>query len=309
MVAETRHFLLLAAAEPLVEGHLLLVPRDHLSCLAAFPASLDAELARLKERALQMLAETCGQAALFERGDPRSASAHAQIHALAVGQDLLPELREGRAAVAVDDLEQARAEAQRRGRYLYWESGTARAVLDDPGDAELSELDRLRATLPPSRQGRVAAQWLRGMWQRRMAAAGEPIQVVTCLLRRGERVCLLQRSLEMDSAPGRWHGVSGYLPEGQEPLHQALLEIEQETGIEPRQLRLARTVDPLTFSNPAAGRLWRIHPFLFDLMEGEPRLNWEHSSLAWILPTELGAYECIGSLPELVRRLLGPAEG
>ena len=35
---------------------------------------------------------------------------------------------------------------------------------------------------------------------------------------------------------------------------------------------------------------WRIHPFLFEVLAGEPRLNWEHDDLTWVEPAAIGAY-------------------
>ncbi|MBI4492819.1 MAG: NUDIX domain-containing protein [Chloroflexi bacterium] len=308
LVAETAHFLLLAASEPLAEGHLLLASRAHQPCLAALPPAVDAELLHLKQRALAMLAEACARPGLLEWGDLDSPSAHATLHAVPGAPDLLPDLGRGRAVVPVDGPEQVRAEARRWRRYVYWELGEARVMVCEAGGEALVH-DCLRQALgspaPAARQGQAAARWLRGLWQRRMAAAGEAMQVVTCLLRRGERVCLLRRSPELDSAPNKWHGVSGYLPEGVEPLEQALREIEQETGLRPGQVRLACAAPAVTLGSPALGRLWQIHPFLFDLLEGEPRLNWEHTDLAWVLPEQVARYDCVTWLAELVRMLLG----
>jgi hypothetical protein len=44
---------------------------------------------------------------------------------------------------------------------------------------------------------------------------------------------------------------------------------------------------------------WRIFPFLFEVLDGEPRLNWEHDDLAWVAPEEIGAYGTMGWLPQV----------
>lgn len=306
-IAETANFLLLAAGEPLTDGHLLLAPRAHVPCMVALPPTLDPELQRLKSRAVGLLEQIGTPAGVFEQADLEEERAHAYWHLVPSVSDLLPELRRGRKDVRIDTLEQLRAAAGQWRRYLYWEQGGTSVALDDAGAHGPPLVERVRqahTTRQPTRQGRAAAQWLRGLWQQRLAAAGEPIQVVTCLLRRGERLCLLRRSPLLDSAPGKWHAVSGYLPEGVEPIDQAYREVEQEVGLSRSQVDLARVVPPLIFGSPALGRMWRIYAFLFDLLESEPTLNWEHTDLAWVHPWEVERYDCVGSLPELVRRLV-----
>ena len=54
--------------------------------------------------------------------------------------------------------------------------------------------------------------------------------------------------------------------------------------------------------------MWRIHPFLFDVIDGEPRLNWEHTDLRWVYPGEVFDYETVGSFPEIVRWFMSTNE-
>lgn len=130
------------------------------------------------------------------------------------------------------------------------------------------------------------------------------VSVVTCFLRHRSKICLLKRSEMVGSSRGKWHGVSGYLPEGQDPLRQALAEIAEETGLAQDQLRLARQGPPLSFDDEAHGRCWVVYPFLFDTLSQDIRLDWEHVAVAWIEPTEMDRYDCVRGLKELYQSLI-----
>jgi diadenosine tetraphosphate (Ap4A) HIT family hydrolase/8-oxo-dGTP pyrophosphatase MutT (NUDIX family) len=305
-VFETADVLLLAASQPLTDGHLLVVPRQHAPSMASYPPGVQAQARRLKERALGLLREMNGGAVVFEYADLDDASRHACWHIVPRLHALPEVLPAGRRREDARDLVRLRELAHEWRAFLYWEQAHAAHLLQarpGEGEAVLDQLAQALSGSPPTRHGGAAAHWLRERWQRRMAEAGEPVQVVTCVLRRDGRVCLLRRSPLVDSAPGLWHGVSGYLPEGVDPLEQALREIEQELGLLPTQVELVRVVEPQTFGSALMGRLWRIHPFLFEVKDGEPRLNWEHTELAWVHPWEVDAYDTIRSFPVLVRLL------
>lgn len=134
--------------------------------------------------------------------------------------------------------------------------------------------------------------------------AEEVTQIVTCFLRHGVKICIFKRSELVGSSRGKWHGVSGYLPEGREPLGHALTEIAEETGLTNEQLRLMRQGAPMSFYDARRDRRWVVHPFLFDVDSTDIRLDWEHTDLAWIEPEEMAQYDCVSGLEELYRALV-----
>ena len=52
---ESDNFFLLVDHAPLVEGHLLIIPREHYACYGALPVELEDELLALKRRASSFL--------------------------------------------------------------------------------------------------------------------------------------------------------------------------------------------------------------------------------------------------------------
>src|SRR5215813_12680941 len=85
LLAETEHFYLLADNAPLVEGHALLIPRDHYACYGALPAAWDDEALALKERVARFERERYRPAIYFEHGVFGQSVYHAHLHAVPLG--------------------------------------------------------------------------------------------------------------------------------------------------------------------------------------------------------------------------------
>ena len=122
VLLETPRFLLLADHAPLVEGHLLILPRDHIACYGAAPAELDDELIALKCRVAAFLAQAYRAPFFFEHGVFGQTVFHAHLHALPLGAGSLPLdsllAAGGRAVAGPTDLRIWHAE---RGHYFYIE--------------------------------------------------------------------------------------------------------------------------------------------------------------------------------------------
>jgi 8-oxo-dGTP pyrophosphatase MutT (NUDIX family) len=125
-----------------------------------------------------------------------------------------------------------------------------------------------------------------------------PIHVVTCFLRRGDKVLILKRSRDVKTNKERWAGVSGYVEPGEEPLDTAYKEMVEEVSARPDQVRLVREVEGLTFVDQEHQTIWVVHPFLFDDIDVDVTIDWEHTEYAWIEPDELEAYDTVASLRE-----------
>lgn len=122
VLAETEHFFLLADHAPLVDGHLLIIPREHYTCYGAVPEALEDEFLTLKARVAQFVASAYRAPAFFEHGVYRQTVPHAHLHALPLGALELNvqalAAREGRVARSLADV---RAWYAERGNYFYIE--------------------------------------------------------------------------------------------------------------------------------------------------------------------------------------------
>ncbi len=297
---ETKHFSLLVDRNPISDGHHLIVPRLHLPSFGALPEEWDAELASLRADAEQFLARPYGHPVSFERSSD-DGQGHAHLHVLpgihGIREALVPD------ADPVASAADLRAAYSAHGSYI-WYGDAAGALLSAPSRAERGFLRRL--PLAPSagangatiETGDAVARRMRSEWQDFRQRRGDGASdVIACFLWRAGQVCLLRRSMRLDSAPGRWHIVAGYLPRGSEPIEHAITEVGEETGLAEEQVRLMASGVPLTIGDPFRGIRWRIHPFLFEVVEGEPRLNWEHDDLMWVAPEDIASYGTMPWLP------------
>jgi ribose 1,5-bisphosphate isomerase len=109
--------------------------------------------------------------------------------------------------------------------------------------------------------------------------------VVTCFVRNRGEVLLLKRSGSVGSYRGKWGAVAGYVENG-DPEGSALAEIAEETGLDDA-VRLAARGDAFAVEDAELGKLWIVHPFVFDAERRDARLDWESVASEWVSPTEI----------------------
>lgn len=85
VLAATDHFYVVVDNAPLTEGHLLIVPHEHLTCYGAVPSAYDDELLALKARVADFLEQTYRSVCFFEHGVFRQTVYHAHLHAIPLG--------------------------------------------------------------------------------------------------------------------------------------------------------------------------------------------------------------------------------
>ena len=119
---ESEHFVLLADHAPLVEGHILIIPREHFACYGAVPAALEPEWLALKRTVAAFLSACYRTPLFFEHGVFRQTVYHAHLHAIPLGAEgfRVDELLShgGRRVAAPEDV---RAWYAERGHYYYVE--------------------------------------------------------------------------------------------------------------------------------------------------------------------------------------------
>jgi 8-oxo-dGTP diphosphatase len=133
--------------------------------------------------------------------------------------------------------------------------------------------------------------------------APRPTHVVTCFLMREDlaepRLLIVQRSQRVGTYNADWAGVSGFVEPDVTPEEQAYTEIREETGLQRDQVHLLRRGEVVEHADPAVGRHWFIHPFLFDVLAPESiQTDWEATAMRWIAPTELANYATVPKLQE-----------
>jgi len=120
ILKETPNFLLAADHAPLVEGHILIIPKQHFACFGDVPASLDAELCALKREVQQFFNYSYASVVFWEHGIFKQTVFHAHLHCFPwgiSGYDLNEELHK----LVVSSQEDIRQWYTIHGQYFYME--------------------------------------------------------------------------------------------------------------------------------------------------------------------------------------------
>ena len=121
--------------------------------------------------------------------------------------------------------------------------------------------------------------------------------VVTCFLLRRSRILLLKRSLKVGTFKCKWAAVSGFIES--DPDSQSLIEIEEETGLLPTDVKLLKTGNHLKIEDVLNHTCWIIHPYLYEIIADKPiRIDWEHSEYRWIDAESIGGFDSVPMLRE-----------
>lgn len=85
ILKETTNFRIVADHAPLVEGHLLIIPKEHYACYGAVPAELDDELLSLKQEVRLFFERYYVSPVYWEHGVFRQTVFHAHLHCFPFG--------------------------------------------------------------------------------------------------------------------------------------------------------------------------------------------------------------------------------
>lgn len=86
ILKETPNFRIITDHAPLVEGHLLIIPKTHYACYGDIPATLDQEFFALKDEVKEFFAEYYSPVVYWEHGVFRQTVYHAHLHCFPFGQ-------------------------------------------------------------------------------------------------------------------------------------------------------------------------------------------------------------------------------
>ena len=121
------------------------------------------------------------------------------------------------------------------------------------------------------------------------------INVVSCVIKDGERILFLRRS----SKVGYWSAVSGFIEADETPLETAIKEVREETTIVSKPIKAGEP-----FKVRDKDIVWTIHPFLFEEKNCSIQIDWEHTEYKWVCVDETVSYQCVPGL-DVVYKSLG----
>ncbi len=125
-------------------------------------------------------------------------------------------------------------------------------------------------------------------------------EVVTAILKRGDKILIVKRGNRVNTFIGKWSGISGRMEST--PLESMLQEIEEETGIPQEKVTLIREGNPLIAKGENLE--FKVYPFLFEVEEKNIKLNWENTEYRWITPEKIRRYKTVPKLKEVIEEVL-----
>lgn len=130
ILKETSNFVIAADHAPLLEGHLLIIPKQHYSCYGAVPAALDEELHTLKQEMWRFFERYYAPVVFWEHGIFRQTVFHAHLHCFPFGAIEYDPSRNLHSVLvrSQDDIRRWFAD---RGHYFYMEDAQV-ALLFEP---------------------------------------------------------------------------------------------------------------------------------------------------------------------------------
>jgi diadenosine tetraphosphate (Ap4A) HIT family hydrolase len=154
VLKETPNFLIAADHAPLVEGHILIIPKQHYACYGEVPAELDAELSALKHEIQRFFAQFYAPAVFWEHGIFRQTVFHAHLHCFPFGMtgyDLDEQLHN----LVVTSQEDIRQWYATQGHYFYMEDASIALLFAPEMDRYLGIVKTMFWRGIASRSGKV----------------------------------------------------------------------------------------------------------------------------------------------------------
>jgi diadenosine tetraphosphate (Ap4A) HIT family hydrolase len=111
-------FWVVCDVHPLEEGHILIIPKNHISCMGALPEESFRRYKELYDKVLKFVNKAYGKAGVFEHGITGQTVFHAHTHFMPFGKnlsDVVPET----AVREISSLDNIKKEFEVRGKYLF----------------------------------------------------------------------------------------------------------------------------------------------------------------------------------------------
>lgn len=130
MLEQTDNFYIICDAHPLVEGHILVIPKRHISCVGAYPENIFKEFLKLNEKVSQFLLKEYGSVSSFEHGIFGQTVFHSHIHYLPFNgtqSDIVPEKEK---QFTINGLSELQTLFKKDGGYLFFSIGKDKWSVD-----------------------------------------------------------------------------------------------------------------------------------------------------------------------------------
>lgn len=128
---ETGNFWVVCDVYPLIEGHILIIPKQHLSCVGEYPDNLLAEFVKLYHRCSKFLKAEYGSVVTFEHGIIGQTVFHSHVHLFPYQGNELTIIPEGKDKLTrLKDITELKKIFAKYGQYLFFSINSKMWVVD-----------------------------------------------------------------------------------------------------------------------------------------------------------------------------------
>ena len=146
-------FWVVCDAHPLTEGHILIIPKKHVSCMGALDGNSFAGFKELYEKVLGFLNKTYGQAGVFEHGITGQTVFHAHMHFLPFNKSAGKVVPEKESAREISNLDELQREFNKENKYLFLAIGSKKFLVDTALGSPRFFRDRFAKALSAENKG------------------------------------------------------------------------------------------------------------------------------------------------------------
>lgn len=121
---ETNNFWIVCDVHPLTKGHILIIPKKHLSCIGEFPQLIFDEFLQLYKKCSEFLFKTYGSISSFEHGKIGQTVFHSHVQMFPFNGSEGSIIPEGKSHISrIDSLEDLKTIYHKQGSYLFFSIG------------------------------------------------------------------------------------------------------------------------------------------------------------------------------------------
>lgn len=113
------HFWIVCDVHPIAEGHILIIPKNHISCMGALSSELFNKYGNLYKKVLKFLNKTYGDCVIFEHGAAGQTVFHAHTHFIPFNQSITDVVNEAGLLKPIEELKEIRNAFKEEHKYLY----------------------------------------------------------------------------------------------------------------------------------------------------------------------------------------------
>jgi len=151
---ETENFSIVCDVHPLTEGHLLIIPKAHHSCVGAFPDRIWSEFEELYRLCSKFVGKFYGSCCVFEHGIIGQTVFHSHLHLLPAKLNLLQIIPEGdKFLKPISGISSLRSVYADQGKYLFLSVRNSLKIVDTKLGAPRFFRDRISAALGKPERG------------------------------------------------------------------------------------------------------------------------------------------------------------